>query len=905
MANAQFAKLVTRPEECVPESRRWGQYSLQISEQFLVSISRMNAMRSFVLFALTMIVVASNFVAAAPRSYVQLSAGGGSACAVRDDGALLCWGRSDLDASEDVSAPKLVPGLPSVKRSATAIHRTCVVVETGAVYCWGYLVAERNFKNQPTQILGITDAIDVSVSSHHACAVRVSGQISCWGSNYNGLLGNGNTSDDASDTPTDVVGISDAVEMSASDQHSCALLRDGKVKCWGRNFEGQLGTGDTQPTRVAVSPLSLPLATSVTAGGGFTCALLVDQSVYCWGSSAGNISVGNPASSSTPQRVSSLSSVRTIRASAVFACALLNSGAINCWGRNDYGQLGSSQLDASSLPLRVEGVADATQIALGNYHACAVLVVGAIRCWGAGALGNNAITRALSPRSVEGVVGAVAISGGSRHSCALLTDRTVQCWGNNASGQLGDGKREFVSRASEVTGLSDVFSISSGLSHSCAVVASGQVKCWGSNDNGQLGDGTMNGSLLPVTVVGINDAQSVSAGSWHSCAVLAGGAMKCWGSNYAGSLGNGNGAPSLIPVTVRTLTNAVEVSAGEGHTCARSAIGAVLCWGSLPGLPGNTLLPQPVSGMSQTSAMSSQWGRPCAVLASTEVGCSIYDQTASTSPVAGTLGASRVSIGTYTSCLLTLAGGVKCWGSDLQTIAGDGFMRPTPTAVDVIGLSTATAVASGELHNCAIVAGGTVKCWGWNGNGQLGTGTGSNGSAAVTAIDENIATTVEYYHHTLNYYFITSRAGDQALLDAVPEWIRTGQSFTAFSQAIDGTAALDRFYFDKVAKNGTRGSHFYTLIPAEKDSLRQLNPTNQALPRLPFYEGTDSNAFLPVSDTTTKPCASGLLPVYRLFRGQINFPDNPNHRFTSDANLYARFVKAGWDGEGVKFCVVG
>jgi len=163
-------------------------------------------------------------------------------------------------------------------------------------------------------------------------------------------------------------------------------------------------------------------------------------------------------------------------------------------------------------------------------------------------------------------------------------------------------------------------------------------------------------------------------------------------------------------------------------------------------------------------------------------------------------------------------------------------------------------------------------------------------------------TLTEYVYAPLNYYFLTSRDADKASLDAAPGWARTGQSFSSLTFAESGTQGISRFYFDQIAKNQTRGSHFYTLVNSEKSTLNTLNPTNQALPRLPLNEGVDSYAFSPVVEGVGGSCAAGQTPVYRIFRGQTRFPDDPNHRFTTSLALYNQLVAEGWDGEGVKMC---
>ena len=167
------------------------------------------------------------------------------------------------------------------------------------------------------------------------------------------------------------------------------------------------------------------------------------------------------------------------------------------------------------------------------------------------------------------------------------------------------------------------------------------------------------------------------------------------------------------------------------------------------------------------------------------------------------------------------------------------------------------------------------------------------------------ATMVEYLYASLDYYFLTSRANEIALLDSVPAFTRTGQSIPVFANRAAGTQPITRFRFDKIALKGARDGHFYTLVDSELADITALNPSNTPGPRLPFNEGVDSYAFLPLVQGVGGSCAVGLTPVLRVFRGNAKFPDDPNHRFTTSQAIYDEFVGKGWDGEGVKFCVPG
>ena len=164
-------------------------------------------------------------------------------------------------------------------------------------------------------------------------------------------------------------------------------------------------------------------------------------------------------------------------------------------------------------------------------------------------------------------------------------------------------------------------------------------------------------------------------------------------------------------------------------------------------------------------------------------------------------------------------------------------------------------------------------------------------------------TMVEYLYVPLNYFFITSRDSDKLLLDTVAAFQRTGQSFLVLATQTGDAKSITRFYFDKVAVQASRGTHFYTLLDAEKSALAALNPTNATTAGLPLNEGIDSWAFLPLVTGPGGSCASGQTPVYRLFRGDVRFPDDPNHRFTVNVATYNEYVALGWDGEGVRFCL--
>ena len=173
----------------------------------------------------------------------------------------------------------------------------------------------------------------------------------------------------------------------------------------------------------------------------------------------------------------------------------------------------------------------------------------------------------------------------------------------------------------------------------------------------------------------------------------------------------------------------------------------------------------------------------------------------------------------------------------------------------------------------------------------------SNASAASVNM-------VEFYLPSLDYYFVTSRSPEIASLDALPDWQRTGKSFTVLSEATSGTVPISRFFFPEVAKRSTRGSHFYTLADSDRAALRGLNPSNAYARALPLDEKVDSYAYAPLGELGSAKCPIATVPVYRSFRGAAYSPDDGNHRFTTDLDIYATMTTMGWTPEGIAFCAV-
>ena len=357
-------------------------------------------------------------------------------------------------------------------------------------------------------------AVAIAAGGWHNCALLDDGTVRCWGHNYQGQLGDGTFTgpDDAVPLPVQVAGVTNATAIAAGSSHTCALLEGGSVRCWGRNIFGQLGNGTQTNSSVTVPVPVSGIADAIAIGGGDeqTCALRSTGSVWCWGRIVPGGPFGGGSSSAVPVAIAGITTATAISVGGTHVCALLQSGTVLCWGSNSNGQLGNgttSMFPASTpTPVGVTGISTTIALATGSLHSCALLGDGSMRCWGAnswGQLGNGTQTQSSVPVAVTGISTGVAVGADGVHTCAVLADETMRCWGRNSDGQLGDGTTTESSIPVQVTGLDTATDVVAGRTHTCGLLADGTVACWGANVYGQLGNGTTSASTTPVAVNGL------------------------------------------------------------------------------------------------------------------------------------------------------------------------------------------------------------------------------------------------------------------------------------------------------------------------------------------------------------------------------------------------------------------
>jgi cysteine-rich repeat protein len=217
------------------------------------------------------------------RTALHVALGEDFSCAILDDDTLKCFGRNDAGQLGQANTLSLGDGANEMGTNLTAIS-----LGTGR------------------------SANKVATGAKHVCVILDNATLKCFGDNSHGQLGQGNSNnlgDDANEMGDNLAAVDlgtgrTALQVASGDYHSCALLDNHKVKCFGANASGQLGQESTDDLGDDANEMGDDLsyidlgtgrtATAIAAGGSTTCVVLDNDKVKCFGENhAGQLGLGD------------------------------------------------------------------------------------------------------------------------------------------------------------------------------------------------------------------------------------------------------------------------------------------------------------------------------------------------------------------------------------------------------------------------------------------------------------------------------------------------------------------------------------------------------------------------------------------------------------------------------------
>ena len=361
---------------------------------------------------------------------------------------------------------------------------------TSPAWAWGYNISGHlgdsttSDRSSPVSVVGgFTDWVQISAGYRHTAAIRANGQAWAWGYNISGHLGDSTTSNRSS--PVSVVGgFTNWVQISAGDKHTAAIRANGQAWAWGSNSNGRLGDGTTSDRSSPVSVVGgftdwVQISAGFALNAAHTAAIRANGQAWAWGSNSnGRLGDGTTSDRSSPVSVvGGFTDWVQISVGGAHTAAIRANGQAWAWGLGTYGRLGDGTTTSRLSPVSVVGgFTDWVQISAGDKHTAAIRANGQAWAWGNngfGRLGDGTTSNRSSPVSVVGgFTDWVQVGVGDFHTAAIRANGQAWAWGSNSNGRLGDNTTDNRSSpVSVVGGFTDWVQISVGGAHAAAIRA--------------------------------------------------------------------------------------------------------------------------------------------------------------------------------------------------------------------------------------------------------------------------------------------------------------------------------------------------------------------------------------------------------------------------------------------------
>lgn len=300
-------------------------------------------------------------------SWLLVDVGGQSACGIRSDATLWCWGENTygLLGQGNRHGRSFVPVQVGTDADWAGVsigyYSACGVRTDGTLWCWGWNkfgnlgLGDRKQRHVPTKVGTDTDWHQVSAgSADFACAIKTGGTLWCWGRNDSGQLGMGDRKTHRP-VPLQVGTDTDWQAVSSGSYSPCATKSDASLWCWGGNDAGQLGTGDKVRRLVPTQIGTDRSWATVDTGAATACGWTLDGEALCWGyNHNGQLGVGDTRKRLVPTQVAGGDAWTAVSAGSGHTCGVKSDATLWCWGDPAHGQLGvGGRTDDTTIPVQV------------------------------------------------------------------------------------------------------------------------------------------------------------------------------------------------------------------------------------------------------------------------------------------------------------------------------------------------------------------------------------------------------------------------------------------------------------------------------------------------------------------------------------------------------------------------
>lgn len=518
--------------------------------------------------------------------WMTVSGGGAHTCAIKTSGALYCWGYNADNQVGDgaggsdggpilVTSPKAIQPGTKFRDVSAGGSGTCAVRADGALLCWGVGAAPQGGTTKvPTQAGTDATWVRVRVESTHSCGIKANGTMHCWGTNVFGERGDPGINIPYA-VPQQVGSDTDWVDVAVGDFFSCGAKAGGGVKCWGANGFGALGDGKGlhwSPSPVGASGEWA----SVSARSGRTCGVKKSGALACWGALATILPGGAPRAQ-VPVAVGTATTWSSVHVGSGHQCVSRNDGTAFCWGTNSNGQTGTGMASFAAVPTTTNLVT--ASLSLGTSHTCAIGADSFLSCWGDGSNGRLGFAPAGGTAYAPAKVGTdtwLAAGASDTSGCFVRSDGTLWCAGKDFNAPMEQVSAETTwTRVAGTSGTDVFYGIKAGALYTwtgssspaqvgtssawktisadnfnfCGLHTDNSLHCGGDNTYGARGDGTASQVGTTVQVGAALDWQDVSVGNGSVCGLRNGGDLACWGNNLFGVVGDGT-AWATSPIAV-------------------------------------------------------------------------------------------------------------------------------------------------------------------------------------------------------------------------------------------------------------------------------------------------------------------------------------------------------------------